>query len=271
MQRIYIAITILAIASGILAQSDDAANNTESLDYDNTYKSGEWFEYRVHYGFFNASYASLELVETTYKGKPVYHAKGYGKTTGLARLLYKVEDYYESYFDKQTGKPYKFIRNIYEGGYTKDIEIEFDHQKKQALVNDKKRGKKSVHPIKNKVQDLISAFYYLRNNYDVSDIKPGDQITLDIFFDKENFKFKMKFLGEEILRTRLGRITCMKFRPYVQTGRVFNEQESLTLWISKDENKIPIRIKADLLVGSLKADLYKFKGLKHPFKIQVKK
>lgn len=44
-------------------------------------------------------------------------------------------------------------------------------------------------------------------------------------------------------------------------GRVFKEEESLTLWVSKDKNKLPLRIKADLAVGSLRADLDAFRGL----------
>ncbi|NNE02281.1 MAG: DUF3108 domain-containing protein, partial [Eudoraea sp.] len=68
-------------------------------------------------------------------------------------------------------------------------------------------------------------------------------------------------------RTKFGKVECLKFRPYVQSGRVFKEQESLSLWVSNDLNKIPIRIKADLAVGSLKADLDGFNGLKHQFKI----
>ena len=52
-------------------------------------------------------------------------------------------------------------------------------------------------------------------------------------------------------------------------GRVFKEEESLTLWVSNDKNRIPLRIKADLAIGSLRADLDAFKGLKHSFKILV--
>lgn len=251
------------------AQNQEDHKATEEAE--NAFKAGEWFQFRIHYGIFNASFATLQLTEETLNGKPVFHAKGYGETTGLAKLFFKVEDRYESYFDKYSGQPYKFIRDINEGGYTKDIEIDFNHETKQALVNDKKHGKKSTHAVKNDVQDLISAFYYLRNNYDISDIKVGESITLDMFFDKENFKFRMRYLGKETLRTKFGKVECMKFRPYVQSGRVFKEEESLTLWVSNDENKIPIRIKADLAVGSLKADLHNFKGLKYPFKIKVKK
>ena len=47
----------------------------------------------------------------------------------------------------------------------------------------------------------------------------------------------------------------------------FKEEESLTVWISDDDNRIPVRVKASLAVGSLKADLEAFKGLKNSFKV----
>ena len=94
-------------------------------------------------------------------------------------------------------------------------------------------------------------------------------MSIDMFFDDETIKFKLKFLGKEDISTKFGKITCMVFRPYVQAGRVFKEEESLTVWISDDENKIPVRLKASLAVGSLKADLDAFKGLKNSFKVKV--
>ena len=201
---------------------------------------------------------------------PVYHAKGFGETTGLARWFFKVEDYYESYFDEETGLPYKFIRNINEGGYTKNIEIDFNHQEKTAVVNNKKIGEVSELEIKNGVQDLISSFYYLRNFYPKDEIKVNESFDINMFFDFENYVFRLKYLGEEIINTKFGKIKCMKFRPIVQSGRVFEEQESVTLWVSDDKNRIPVRIKADILVGSIKADLENFKNLKHPLRIIVK-
>ena len=107
----------------------------------NSFKNGEWFQLRLHYGWFNASYASFSLERDTIAEKPVFHAKGFGETTGLAKWFFKVEDYYESYFDEKTGAPYKFIRNINEGGYSKNIEINFDHESKTAEVLIRKRKK----------------------------------------------------------------------------------------------------------------------------------
>ena len=88
-----------------------------------------------------------------------------------------------------------------------------------------------------------------------------------MFFDEENYLFKLKFLGYDILNTKFGYVDCIKFRPYVQSGRVFKEQESVTLWISNDKNKIPVKMKADLKIGAIECDLENFKNLNHQFKI----
>lgn len=236
---------------------------------ESTFQSGEWFEFKMSYsGWMKAGEASLELNETTLNGKPMYHVVGKGRTTGPVGWIFKVRDHYESYFDKISNLPHKFVRDIDEGGYTKKLEIEFNHQNQKAHINDIRHNKKSVIDIKPNVQDMVSAFYYLRNNYDTNKIKEGDEVSLNMFFDFENYNFKLQFLGHEVIRTKFGKIKCLKFRPYVMAGRVFKEQESLTLWVSADKNKVPLRVKADLAVGSLRADLVSFKGLKYPFEIQ---
>ena len=233
------------------------------------FKEGEWFKFEMSYsGFLKAGNATLEVKETTYKSKPVYHVVGEGWTSGLISWFFKVKDHYESYFDKKTGLPYKFIRQIDEGGHTKDLETEFDHGNNQAFVYNKKHNTRETYTTEKEVQDMVSAFYYLRNNYNTDNIQEGDVVSLNMFFDEENYKFRLKFLGRETIRTKFGKVNALMFRPYVMAGRVFKEQESLTLWVSADDNKIPLKIKADLAVGSLRANLEAFKGLKHPFPIQ---
>ena len=193
---------------------------------------------------------------------------GKGTTTGLARLFFKVDDNYESYFDKVDGKPYRFIRQIDEGGYTKDLEILFNHEVNSAIAYDRKRKKDTTLTIPVGVQDMMSAFYYFRNNVEFNKLKYGDDFVIDMILDDDEiFKFKMRYLGKEVLRTKFGKVETLKFRPYVQSGRVFKAKESLTVWISNDENRAPVRIKASLRVGSIVADLEGFKGLKNSFKI----
>ena len=233
------------------------------------FKAGEWFKFRIHYGIFNASYATIELREAEWNGKPAFYAKGIGRTTGLARLFFKVDDYYSSYFTKDDNRPLHFIRNINEGGYKKHLKIDFDHLKKQATVIDIKKETTGIYNTDPDIQDLISFVYYLRKQLDVDAIKKDEFVVVNLFFDSENYAFKFKFVGIETIKTKFGKVKTLKFRPYVQSGRVFRSSESITLWVSSDDNKIPLRLQADLSVGSIIADLDAFKGLINPFEIVV--
>jgi hypothetical protein len=256
--------SLLWMAAG-LAQYQEEPRSRETPP---PFKAGEWLKFRIHYGILNASYATLHLTEEDLNGIPVYHVVGRGKTTGFASIFFNVDDTYESYFGKSDGKPYRFIRKIDEGGYTKDIEIRFDHEADRAELHDKEAQRKMEFETMSSIQDLISAFYYLRSNYEADQLVVGKSIELDLLYDDDGiFKFRLKYLGKEVVKTKFGKVECLKFRPYVQSGRVFKEQESLSLWVSNDRNKIPIRIEADLMVGSIKADLDGYNSLRNPFKI----
>ncbi|MGB7842090.1 MAG: DUF3108 domain-containing protein [Salinimicrobium sp.] len=231
------------------------------------YEDGEWFRFRIHYGMFNASFATLEVKETSLNQQPVFHVIGKGKSTGLLHLFFKVKDNYETYIHRDSGSPLRFIRNIDEGGYTKNIQIDFDHNTNTALVLNKKHNEKKTYVVKENVHDMLSSFYYLRNNLNVDDLDHGEMMTLNMFFDNENHEFKLKFLGREVIKTKMGNIAALKFKPYVLAGRVFKEKESLTMWVSDDDNRMPLKIQADLAVGSLEADIDAFKGLKYPLKV----
>jgi hypothetical protein len=234
------------------------------------YDSGEWFKFRIHYGFINAGYATLEVKEAIKNNKKIYHAIGKGYTVGMSRFFFKVDDNYESYFDKVTNKPFQYVRKIDEGGYTKNQEGFFNQEKNKVLVKDYKNKTEKTISVTENVQDIVSTFYFLRNHPNIDKLKVGESIVVDMFFDDEVYKFKLKFIGKEDLKTKFGTARTMIFRPIVQSGRVFKEEESLTVWISDDENKIPLRIKASLAVGSIKADLDSFKGLKNPFMVKLK-
>lgn len=266
MKKRQLIIFLILITQMSFAQSNLLKTETK----ESAFGAGEWFKFKMSYsGFLKAGNATLTVKESKYNNKDVYHVVGKGWTTGMIKWFFKVKDRYESYFYKETLMPYKFIRNIDEGGHTKDIEIDFDQDNRKAYVNDKKLNKKSVFDTSPNIQDMVSTFYYLRNKLDTDKLKVGDEVRVDMFFDEENYGFKLKYLGEEKIDTEFGTVEALKFRPYVMAGRVFKEEESLTLWVSKDKNKLPLRIKADLAVGSLRADLEAFKGLKHPFKIVV--
>lgn len=242
--------------------------NSFTTQKEDSFATGEWFKMRIHYGIINAGYATLEIKEATRNNKKVHHVIGRGFTTGLTKAFFKVNDDYQSFFDKETGKPYQFLRKIDEGGYTKYQEGFFNQDDNSVLVKDYKNNTEKTFKVPENVQDILSSFYYLRNHPEIDKLKEGESISIDMFFDDETTKFKLKYIGKEDINTKFGKVSCMMFRPYVQAGRVFKEEESLTVWVSNDDNKIPIRLKASLAVGSLKADLDEYKGLKHSFKVK---
>ena len=231
------------------------------------FKKGEWLRFKMSYsGFLRAGTATLSVDETKLNGKEVFHVTGKGWTSGMIKWFFKVDDDYQSYFDKETGKPYLFKRKIDEGGYKKNRHTTFNYEKKEAYVQDFIKQKDTTISSIDNIQDMMSSFYFLRS-YDTSTLKPNDEITLDMFMDSQIYPFKLRYLGTEILKTKFGKLKTLRFRPLVQSGRVFKAQESVTIWVTADANKIPIKLHASLSVGSLRAELEAYKGLANSFEV----
>jgi len=226
------------------------------------FKKGEFLRYDVTYGYFSAATATLEIADFSKKinGRNTFHVVGKGKSAGALNWFFKVEDRYETYIDEEAILPWKFIRHVREGGYELDRDIRFDQYLNTATVTQNGDKYYNVEP---NTQDLLSAFYYART-LDMQDAEIGQEFVINTFFDREMYPLKFKFLGSEVVTTDLGSFNCLKFRPMVEKGRVFKEEEDMTLWVSDDANKVPIRVKSDLLVGSIEMDLVEHKNLMRP-------
>ena len=242
--------------------------NISNAQEKSAFKSGEWFKYKLSYsGWFKAGEATVSLLEDKTNDK-LLHAKLVGKSTGAINLFFKVYDIYESYFFKDKILPKNFIRNIDEGGYKKNIKIVFNQKTQTATVKDLKKNTSKEYSFVENSQDMVSVFYYLRNSFSLDNLDENDEISVDMFFDSENYKLKIKYLSTELLNTNFGKVLCYKIQPYVQSGRVFKKNESLTMWITADKNRIPLKIKADVLVGSIRIELESFSNLNNPFEIK---
>lgn len=221
------------------------------------FKEGEVLTYRMHYGLINAGVAVLEvkpeIIEIS--GRKVYHIVGSGYTIGSTDWFFKVRDRYETYMDKDAMLPWLFVRRVEEGGYKFSQDYAFNHYTKKVDI-----GNNEKMDIPFGIQDMVSAFYSARN-LDLSNAKPGDLFSITCFVDKEIWPLKIKFVGKETIDTDIGKYRCLKFRPIVQKGRVFKKEEDLNVWISDDNNHLPMRVKADVLVGSIKMDITGAKNL----------
>lgn len=232
-----------------------SANNT-------SFKPGEKLTYRLSYGVLDAGEAILTVDKTTKKvrGRELWKVRGTGRTISAFEWFYKVNDVYESYVDAQGMFPWMFVRRVNEGGYIINQDYTFYQHKK---VVDNGKGKKFGVP--SNVQDMISAFYYLRT-LDYDHAKVGDVFTVNVFLDDELYPAKIRYKGKQVVKTRKGKIMCHKFAPVVQEGRIFETEKDLTVWITDDANKIPIVAKAKIKVGSLKMHLVNYESLVEPLK-----
>lgn len=221
------------------------------------FKHGEELNYVLKYGFIKGGEAVIKVFSEDYKGQNVVHAIASAHTTGVADKVFKVIDTYESYFTTDSNLPLRAVRNIREGGYKFYGEDHFDHDK-NTVIN----VKKGVQKVPDNILDIISAFFYLRR-IDFTNIKVGESFFFDTYFGDELFPFCVVFKGREEVSTPSGKYKCLKFLPIVEPGRVFKENDDMLFWLSDDMNKIPIKIKFDLVVGSFNCELTSFKNLKY--------
>lgn len=249
------------------SQAPDSAVNDHPVEElrtieNNAFRVGEYLKYRIHYGFINAGIAELSVKDKTYRNnRPVYHMVGKGRSVGMAEWFFKTRDTYETYMDTQALIPWEFIRDVNEGGYLINRHLIFDQYNHKATDLDVKLD--TTYNIMNYAQDMLSMFYYARC-LETENLTPGQSLPVNMFLDHEDFSFRLKYLGKETIDSEWGDIQCKKFIPVVQAGRVFKEKEGLTLWVSDDENKIPIRLEAELAVGSIKMDLVDYRNNLHP-------
>ncbi|OFX82800.1 MAG: hypothetical protein A2W99_14140 [Bacteroidetes bacterium GWF2_33_16] len=255
-----IKIGILVLFISLVTKPIGSQNNASK----SAFIPGETLKYIAYFGLINAGTATLHIKDSVYLGENVFHAIAEAKTIGLANKLYKVRDIYESLFDTLSGLPYFSIRNIREGGYKYYNEVQFFHDENKLIS--KKSGEKDV---PENILDMLSAFYYMRNAMFNKIKKVGDAVVLDTYFADEIFPLKMRYVGDEKVKTKMGKFIAMKFSPVVEPGRVFDSEDDVTIWISKDKNYIPLQIRIDLVIGSIKCDLIEYSGLKHEL-VQIK-
>jgi hypothetical protein len=242
-----------------------------SFGQSSAYQPGEKIEYKINYGVIQGGLASLELKSDTFGGKEVLHTKLYGRTTGLADAIFRVKDIYESYFEAESGLPVFSIRNIQEGRYKRYNEVIFDHYSRpdSAILTSDLTG---IHLTQPGIHDILTCFYFIRNNHlpNFENLKPGDMITIMTWFTDQLYPIRLKYLGLDEVRTRVGRIQSLKFNPVTETGRLFKTEEDMSIWFSADKNFLPVKIRFDLLVGAFSAEVESYEGLKYPLKIRKK-
>jgi len=227
----------------------------------NAFQAGENLKYLVHYGWIDGGVASLKVENSSLYDRNVYHIIMNARTKGITDKLYRVDDTYESFILPETGLPLKSIRNIKEGNYRNYNEVLFNQD--EDYVVSLLTGK---HYVPDSTLDILSAFFFLRNiltEKGSTGLKDNEIIKMSTYFGDEIYPLVIRYKGKETIKTDLGKVRCIKFQPVTEVGRVFDENDDMTIWISDDLNFVPIRVQFELFIGSLNCDLIEYTGLKY--------
>lgn len=224
-------------------------------------------QYKVHYGLINAAEATIEVDGNLHRvnERPCFKASVTGRTTGSFDVFLRIRDTWRTYIDTTTILPQRFFRNIEENNYRRRETVDFDHVKHMAAVErhgkDKNKVKRGTYKIPNNVQDIVSGFYYLRTlSYDQRRI--GEVIRVQGFFDEDVFSMDVIYKGRETVETKAGTIRAIKLVPKMPSNKLFKGENAISVYLSDDRNKIPVLIQAEMFVGAVKVDMYKYQGLK---------
>ncbi len=228
------------------------------------YKRGEVLKYRIFYDSWLTSYLTAGIGTVSvlsdikkFHNRDTYHVEVLGKSVGIFSWFFKVEDRYESYIDEEALIPWFFMRRTRQGGYIRNDDINFDQYEHLA---ESRTMKRKVPP---NIQDIVSSFYMMRN-LDYKNAKINQEFRVEFMLDDSLYISRIIYCGKDIVDTKAGKFKCLKFKPKVVRGEVFDEEYPMTLWVSDDKNHIPVLLRSEVIIGSVKVELIEYTGLANP-------
>jgi len=264
--RIRLLFLLLFPLTSLFAQSSAESNSFEYRTIPNTaYKVGERLKYSIKYGVVKAVNTEIAVVkDTVVRGRECYKIEYSARTVPMFDNFYRVDDKYETFIDKQGQFPHSFKQRIREGKYEHDEWMEFYHERgvAKSLLHNKE------FPMIPYAQDILSAYFYART-MDLRGMKDGTVVEVNNVSDKEVVPLKIKIRNRDLLETELGVFRTIVVEPIVQGVGLFKSDGQILIWMTDDENKIPIRIKIKVIVGSFSADIESMEGLRNPLKSKM--
>lgn len=249
-------------------------------DEELAFAHGESASFILHYewGAINSDvgHADVRLDSITFNGRKAYKCTMHGRTTRLYDLFFKVREDFSSCFTRDGLVPLKFYRHSREGSYEAKNTYLYDRTSPEhKIVADlytSKRGQQSVEiPLTPCTFDLPTLFYFARNmDFDV--IEPGKKYPMTFAIDDEVFNVYFILYGRETIKVRgLGTVRTIRFAAKLLEGEVFKGETDMMIWVTDDDNRLPVYFEAPLLVGTAKGRMSSYENLKHPFTSLIKK
>ena len=264
----YIIILLISVMALVLGASREPVYPEVNQE---SFAPGEALIYKASFGFFRVGEAKVVIDERVraIEDRPAYKVDIYGRTTGMVDWVAQVDDHWGAYVDTTALLPHLSYRNIKEGDYRKNEITRFNHSDGviERLTLDQKTGKYKSPEVyrfqQEDLRDIVAGYLYLRT-VDFSDRVPGDVIRINGFLEDTIYPLDFEFIGRERLKTKAGSFNALRLRPLMPEGGIFDGKKSVTMWLSDDENKIPLRVEAKMFVGNASFEITEFQHLKNP-------
>jgi hypothetical protein len=226
---------------------------------------GERLDYDVVYSFITAGTGYFQIMPVKYmvNERECYDIRFQVNSLKSLEFLYKVSDTYRTAMDAIGLFPWKFEQRIREGKYKRDARADFDQVNNQVTVKNK------VTKVPDYVHDIVSAFFYVRT-MDLSSMPKGKIFYLKNFFDNKVYDLGVKIHGKQTVEVDAGTFKCIVIEPLVVDGGLFKNEGNILIWVTDDENKIPVKVTTKILIGDVSAELTKYSGVRNPMKAKIK-
>lgn len=240
------------------------------------FEAGERLTYAVAYkaAIINAEVADITLstVQEHYAGQKCYKVSGYGKTRSFYSIFFTLEDLYTSWLSVETLMPVRATSHLREGGYHYRSAIDFDYRSRLARTEGHRIKENKTHRFKLNLTpcsyDALSLFYNLRSA-DLSQLVVGNsRQSLSLVLEDTVRTIQLRFLGRDVYHlTGVGKFRTLKFACQFATSTddSFKDGTEFFLWLSDDQNRIPIYLESPIRVGKVYAKLTHWANLKYPF------
>lgn len=267
--NILLFLCFLPMADGSLAQCVESNRTTHP---------GEWAHYNAYYNWhFIWMNAADVYFNTSAMGDDLLLLESTGKTKSGYDWFFSVRDTFQSVVEKATLRPRLFRQSNYEGKTVTQSNYDYDAVAGTlSAETTQQKGKKSPSKTRyNREWDLCAAdvltMVYKARNIDFENYEVGDTIPMSLIINSEIFDLFIRYHGKEQASTRDGRTyDCLKFTPLLVEGTIFSGGEDMTVWVTDDENRVPIIVEAKILIGSVKAILDEVRGTKSPLQESLK-
>lgn len=218
---------------------------------------GEKIEYSIRWQMIRAGTATFKILPfTAVNGEKAYHFILRAKSNRYIDRLYKLRLQMDGFSDIRLDQSLLY-KKIQSGKENKDVTVQFDWETKTATYSNfgKKRDPISISL---KTLDPVSCFYKIRSLYFETD----QVLSFPVTNGKKCFVQEGRVMAKEMISISAGTFDTYRIIPQVNHfSGVFKKSKNpkVTLWVTADDKKIPVRIKVKVFIGSIIFDLVSIK------------